>query len=57
MCVSPEGRGMVRASEPDEGCKDSSLHPSPAAHLAMGVALSLRERDSHKIFPYSDSTE
>jgi len=45
---SPEGRrwpaswlaGRMRGEE------KAFLHPSPAAHLSMGVTLSLRERNS-----------
>src|SRR6187455_68443 len=37
-----EVKGRVRGEE------KASLHPSPAAHLSMGVTLSLRERPVQK---------
>jgi hypothetical protein len=36
---------VARVSGPGEGYSRHSLHPSPAAHLAMGGTLSLQERD------------
>jgi hypothetical protein len=43
---SPEGRGCREAAGEGYNMKNNFVrYPSPAAHMAMGVPLSLRERD------------